>query len=456
MTEGNRHHMDAVVYAILQDIPLKTIKFLLDQGNDVNKLTMDGKTYLFWAVNKGNLELMKHLVNKGAKTDITDQHGYSLLMYAAVSSQSNQSIYDYCLEIGAGSLNERTRKDGRNLLLAYAGNMKNFEIINYFIQKGIDIHSVDDNGNGIFNHAAKAGNEDFMKRLISEYQVNHKKNSVTNENALLFASRKYSHHGGKETDISFYRYLEGLGLDPLIVSEKGNTILQNVASRSKNIETIKYFINKGIDANQVDESGNNALINASSRQSKEIIEMLLEKTKDINWRNNEGMSAFSRALKYNQLEIAKFLEKKGADTKVIDSQGFDLGYHLVDRFRSNREDAFKEKMKYLISLGYDVRSTQKNGSTLLHAAINKENINLLEYLFEKQIDINAKDNHDHTILHYAAMQSGNEKILKYLLDKGADKTIITSFNESAFDLADENELLTQNSVNIEFLKTERK
>ena len=73
----NKYYFDAVTYAILEKVDNETIKYLINyKGNDVNKLTHDGRTYIFWAAYNNNLEMMKYLVSEGAKTDIIDSHGY--------------------------------------------------------------------------------------------------------------------------------------------------------------------------------------------------------------------------------------------------------------------------------------------------------------------------------------------------------------------------------------------
>ena len=50
------------------------------------------------------------------------------------------------------------------------------------------------------------------------------------------------------------------------------------------------------------------------------------------------------------------------------------------------------------------------------------------------------------------MSTNNTKILKYLINKGADVSLKTDFEESVYDLADENELLQQQNETLEFLK----
>ena len=77
---------------------------------------------------------------------------------------------------------------------------------------------------------------------------------------------------------------------------------------------------------------------------------------------------------------------------------------------------------------------------------------MLKKIADLNIDVNAKNKDGLTALHKAAMISKNDTILKYLLSIGAKKEITTDFNETPFDLANENESLTKNKVSIDFLK----
>ena len=69
-------------------------------------------------------------------------------------------------------------------------------------------------------------------------------------------------------------------------------------------------------------------------------------------------------------------------------------------------------------------------------------------------DLNIKNDDGVTPLHMAAMQSSDESLIIALVENGASKEILTEFEESAYDLALQNEQLAEKKVNISFLKTE--
>ena len=440
---------DALGYAILENQPQKTLKYLLSVGNDINVLTHDARTYLHWAAYKGNLEFMEYLVAQGARTDILDQGGYSVMMFSAVTGQQNKEVYEFCERYGMMISTDKDRS-GRNAILASASRLENFELLDYFIEKGADIHTKDKDGNGVFHFAALGGNMEILQSLIEKYDVDYSVNETTSQNAFHFASRRFVREGDP-SPMPLYEFLESLGLDPALNSKDNQNVLHHLAYRTNDLEMIDYFVDKGANPALVDVEGNTPLINASSRGSKEKVAYFLRFSHDVNHQNKEGYSAMTRAFKYNTMEVVELLDKHNAKTDIVDAQGFDFGYHLVDVTRSNFE-TFDQKMAFLKSKGYNPLSLQKDKSTLLHAAINKKNQDLIQKLLDLGLDINATDDSGQTILHHAAMQAENEALLKYLLAAGADKTKRTEFEESAYDLAMENEILKNSEINIDFLK----
>ena len=442
--QANSGGFDATTYAILNNNPLSTVQFLVEQGNSVNKRTHDSRTYIFWAASRANIEVMEYLMSQGAKTDLRDSHDYTVAQFAAAGGQQSPEIYDFFEANGVDLKNQKTA-EGKNILHILIPRLTNYGMLDYFQLRGFDLNELDKNGNGLFNYAARSGNIDLLEELVDR-GVKYGENKVTGENAILMAS------SNRENTVEYFKYLESLGLNPAVKTNEGVSALHRIAASNTNLDVYNYFLSKGLNVNDADSNGNTPLINAAGRNSLEMVTFLAEKTKDINHVNKEGQSVLTMAVMRNNAEVVDYLLAKGADVKVIDEKGNSLGQYLIAAYRASNAQDFDKKLKSLQAKGLDLRKKQGDKNTLFHLAIDKNDLALLKKVHALKIDVNAKNNEGATVLHLAAMKAADDEILKYLISIGADKSSTTEFEETAFDLAQENEKLANNKVDLEFLK----
>jgi ankyrin repeat protein len=473
----NSMSMDPVVSAINAAAPTETIIYLIEQpGNSVNKLTHDGRIYLHWAANRGNVELVEYLLKKGSKIDLEDSHGTTPLLFAANSGQPNTKIYDSFLAHGA-DFKKEVNQDGANVLLLAIANDKDLVLTNYFITKGLSLNSVDATGNNAFSYAAKSGNIELLKTLAQ-------KGVKPNANAILMAAQGGGGRRGATAQsagsgLAVYQYLESLGVKPTATAKNGENVLHALARKPNQAETITYFLSKGVDVNQLDEDGNNVLMSAAAtNRDTAVIALLLPKIKDINQANQQGSTALTLAVRSNSPEMVTYLISKGATVNVLDKKGNNLAYYAVESYRAapvqgfggpgadGRPGAqgggrpangpkpadFDTKLAILKQRGLAVTEPQRDGNTLYHLAVAKNELSLIKRLEPLGIDINAKNKEGMTALHKAALIAKDDVILKYLVSVGAKKEAVTNFKETAFDLASENESLSKNNIAINFLK----
>lgn len=457
ITELNSGMFDAVCFALLEKTDNATVKHLLEKvGNDVNKLTHDGRTYLMWAAYADNLDMVKYLVEKGGKADVKGSHGYNAINFAARGGVTDTELYDFLLANGA-DLNDKTN-NGANAILLVAPTTTGYgmesnsesgqEIIEYFAEKGLDINSTDTDGNGIFNYAARGGDVALLKILVDKglpYNTTNKNGG----NAILMASQGSDNpKNGLET----FTYLESLGLKPNITDKEGRNPLHAIASDSDDLTLLQYFIDKGVDADKADKAGRTPFMNAANSNELEVVQFFSEYVKDMNAQDENGRSALAMAVNRNDAEVVAFLIKKEADVSVKDTDGNTLAYYLLNNFNAEDPEAFEKKLILLKEKGLSLTEPQQNGNTLLHLAAKDDNMALLKRLEDVKIDIDKKNDEGNTALHLAAMTSDNDALLKYLIEQGADKNAKTEFEESVYDLASENELLQKNQVALEFLR----
>ncbi len=443
----NPFAFDAVTYAILEDAPIKTIQYLLSlEGNPVDKNTHDGRNYLLWAGYKGNLELMKHLIEEGSDTHLIDDHGYNLICFTATGGQQDTEVYDLILASGLDVAS--TNRSGANALLLLAPSITDTKIISYFTQKGLDIHAKDNDGNGMFNYAARKGNTTLMEQLI-EMGVDYKSLNEQGENAIIYASQSSR---GYTNPLEIYQYLENLGMEIDIVSWEGKTPLHNLAFSTKDLDIIDYFIKKGVSPNQVDNKGNTAFLNAARGGNTVVAKQLMESVKDINYTNHEGYSALHFSVMRNSDQLFSLLIENGADLTLLDKNEANLLYHIYKAYNSRSDAAFDTFLAAAKRKGLRADKALEEEGTLAHIAVEKNAQLLLEEAVKLGVDINKKNADGLTPLHLAAMKAADKELLTLLLTHGADKHILTDFDESAFELAAENELLANKKIDLKFLK----
>ncbi len=466
-SESNNMGFDPVVYAINAQASTVVIKFLLNQkGNDVNKITHDARTYIFWAANRGNVEVVEYLISKGATMNIEDSHGMTPISFAANGGQTNTKIYDALIKAGADI--KQKSQEGASLLLLGIANDKDLTLTNYFISKGLSLKDTDGAGNTAFNYVAKTGNIELMKSLLA-------KGVKYNNNAIIMAAQGAR---GSSNTLEVYQYLESLHIKLTSVNSNGENVLHAIARKPNQEAIVRYFLFQGVDANQQDKEGNTPFsIAASFNRDSAVVALLLSHTKNINQVNKKGVSAVAMAVRNNSPEIVQFLISKGTDVNGYDAEGNNLTYYLVQSYNTQspgaqapngqqanrgasnvqganpqKADVFGLKMKILQEAGFNLASPQKDGNTLYHLAIAKNDLSLLRRIEDLHIDVNSKNKEGLTPLHKAAMLSKDDVILRYLLSIGAKKDITTEFKETALDLAKENEYLSKNNVITDFLK----
>jgi len=449
LTEMNTSGFNPAVYAIISGMPTDVIIFILEQdGNDLRQITHDGRSYLHWSAMAGQVELMRYLVENGIAVDQLDEHGYTEFNFAAATRQKSKSVYEFLIDKGADPTKENTR--GANALLLLMPYLNDFELINFFESKGLSLNAKDKDGHGAFYYAAKSGNISMMQKLV-EKNVSFEKTNGAYGNAFIAAAEgtRYT-----ESDLDVYEFLDELGIDPNVTNQDGNTPLHILASKTKNKALIDYFLDHDVELNLVNSSGNTAFMYAAGRNNKEMIEYLYKKGDPalINQKNKEGQTPIMWATKSNGADVVKYLFDLGAGAKQVDADGNNLAYYLHESFSPRKITEFEEKQRMLLEKGVSLTSSQSDNKNLLHLAVEENSLYLVENAVSLGVDVNQKDVNGLTPLHLAAMKAEDTSMLTYLIKSGADKTILTDFDESVYDLAHENEILANKGIDIQFLR----
>jgi len=104
---------------------------------------------LFWAAYKGNVTLIKYLIELGSEIEFTNAKGTNILLMSGFGAQQDTLLYDYFLSKGVNINSNNSNKT--NILLALAGSdAKDKSTFDFLIKKDLDWHYKDHKNNFFF------------------------------------------------------------------------------------------------------------------------------------------------------------------------------------------------------------------------------------------------------------------------------------------------------------------
>ncbi|OEY86867.1 hypothetical protein BIY23_04545 [Wolbachia pipientis] len=168
---------------------------------------------------------------------------------------------------------------------------------------------------------------------------------------------------------------------------------------------------------------------SDNKHDIDIIKYFIEKTDDINEKNNDGDTPLHiAAAKHGLQDIVECLIQKGADINEQNNNG-DTPLHIAAKH------GLQDIVKCLIQKDADINEQNNNGDTPLHIAAKHGLQDIVECLIQKGADINIVNNDQHTPLHMA-IYSQNKDLVKFLIQEGTDINAL-NYTDYAYKLANE-------------------
>lgn len=204
----------------------------------------------------------------------------------------------------------------------------------------------------------------------------------------------------------------GEGRERDYIKDRGGDSILHTACEYGHKEILQMLIKKGIDVNAIDKRGDTPLHCAARNGQVEIVALLLEKNANINARSKTGHSPISQAIRNGHLSIVKILSKNGAYTDNVLSSGRWTALHVASYYGQI------DVLKYLIGHGMEVDAKEIHGATPLYLACQEGHIDTVKYLLSNGADryITVEGN---TLLH-AALEKYNRRVTEYLISRGLD------------------------------------
>jgi nucleotide-binding universal stress UspA family protein len=155
------------------------------------------------------------------------------------------------------------------------------------------------------------------------------------------------------------------------------------------------------------------------RQSKDTVELLLDKGADVNLKDKAGRTPLHLAAGSAEADIVKLLLDKGARINEKDDKSGFTALHYAARFGK------KNVAELLIARGADVNAKDKQGHTPLQVAVNHDS-KLAELLISEGADTGIRTESGQTLLQLAQQRKQIEPTVPDLILDGEPNSVFGS------------------------------
>jgi len=405
---------------------------------DINSRGATGDIPLTIAAGKGNLEMVKLLIEHGAEVDIGKQSGdRTPLLEAAAHGYAD--VAGYLISKGAD-----VNAEGKGLtplLAASAGGLVNFgppgdqaKTIRILLENGADVNVQDESwlktGRTPLMYAVRRGDAELVQAFLDKGARLDLKNkdgdtalSLARKEGLEYIAQLLERSAGRNapaqadpaTDSLFKAVKEGSlervkrlvdkGADVNLRAPSGSTPLMYAADGNK-IDIVRFLLTRGADVNAKNGTNNTALIYASIKGNVEVSKELLKSKADVNAKNINKADALIYAVLQNKPAMVSVLIKGGARV----GERYDDGKTALIMAA---EEGFTAIVKLLIVGKADVDAADQNNVTALMIACEKGNADMAEALLKAGADAGKKSKYGETALS-KAISGNHERIVRML------------------------------------------
>ncbi|XP_012142859.2 uncharacterized protein LOC100882118 isoform X4 [Megachile rotundata] len=294
-----------------------------------------------------------------------------LLLYEAVIKNEADTVRKVLKE----TVDVNSRNNYGRAPIHWAASRGNTEIIEMLIQAKCDIEAKDKFGMRPLHMAARYGHRDAVKMLI-------------NAGASVSAMNKKQHTllmcAARGNNIRVVEYLaeavESLNGDATDCT--GATALHHAASAGHPAMITALSNISRIELNATDKKGQTPIHCACAEEHLEAVEVLIGLGANVDAQDSEGNTPLHVATRTRHTAIAQLLLKAGANTEITDEMGF-TPLHVA------ASQGCKGILDSMIQHGAALNKQCKYGNTPLHLACQNNEVETVEILINKGVDLNC-------------------------------------------------------------------
>lgn len=465
-TNVNVAHEDTALVAAIDIHPkmfdIEIVKMLLNaKGIDVNRYSTKPmgayswyRTPLIAAVNTGNIEVVKLLIARGAKVNLTDQHFPTSNIIGpqplntALHYAAEKGYYDIAeLLINKGANIEQLNSTGITPLISSVLNISDesgavekenaCKVISVLLRKGAKV-----------DNCPFSPNTKFLKIDLPEGTP-----ATINPNVIV--------RGGGGITALYYAAMNGFVEGGKLLLDGGAKIgFQHYTSKATPIMAaaagdktgmVRLLLDRGADIESADVLGTNSLLLASIGLKYNTVSLLLERKANVNafvktTGDNALMYAINQSRKEKEKDSIRMMNLLIDNGININFQGPQGNTALMYASGWGVATRNPERAKLLLDKGAKVNLQNKKGETALMMAANRGYVETARLLIDRGANLELKDAQGRTALMNASaatidLRDNNSdfpELVKLLLDRGANINAKDKNNSTALSLAKKN------------------
>ncbi|XP_063914493.1 uncharacterized protein LOC135130947 [Zophobas morio] len=422
------------IFTVLQYCVLFDYEDLIDTCQEIWQMRdSSGSSIIHQIVQYKSIKVMKALAAKKKDEKFLAKNEENLLQLACVNG--DYEMVDFLIQHGANLNSVDSNKKTPIHHACFGGD---YAICRLLLKHGAHLHFETAFSKTLLHHCCSKGIFEMVQLLI-EYRA--PVNFVdTYGRTPLHLACAYGHYAIAEYLTTFDITIDVEDLD-------GKTPLYN-AALSKHDKICELLLERGAYLDYVNRKGLMYIHMACKWGHKSVVNVLIEKLTPavLNCRDSEGLTSVHHCCINRLSSILALVIANGADVNLVDTTYGRTPLHYVCR-----KSTHYEIVVMLLENGAALERTDNTGATPLYRACCSLNDHIVQLLVQKGANCNACTNEGKTPLHHASGQ-GLDWIIKLLIENGAeinlpDKSARTPLNYAfAKDHYDAMEILTRHGA----------
>ncbi len=408
--------------------------------------------YLYWSAEGGNIELAKRLITKVAgpmprdldqrrawfeslKKHINAKDTMGITALHRAVWEGHEEFAKYLLNLGA-DVNIQDNQ-GRTPL-HWASEKNHVYLIDLLVRWGGYVNARDKYMQSPLHRAVISGHANSARRLL---------NSNADVDIQDNQGQTPLHWASEENHVYLVNLLIDYEADLNAQDNDGEAPL-HCAAYKDNLDIAKLLIQNGADINASDKSGNTSLHFAAEHGNFKVVEFLTtQEARFIKNKHGNGKTPIDLANEAFHTRIVNTLIRKKEEyirrlSELNTKHYYDLLAIPIKTFIdniNNQNDQYDPCIELDLALNLAACGDPEDVVYKSYVEIYTE---IAELLIKLGANINTKDSHGWTPLHYAAAR-GNLKLAKLLMKEGADIKIRNVHGETFLDLAKNSDVLAE-------------